>query len=132
MGTIVIGYDGSEPSKHALERAAALAEGGKVIVVSAAHALVSRAGQVVDPVEDDDSARNLAEAKTRLAALHVDATLVEGVGDPAAVIAAEADQAGADLIVVGSNGKNLIERLLAGSVSTGVANKAKTDVLVVH
>jgi nucleotide-binding universal stress UspA family protein len=132
MGTIVIGYDGSEPSKHALERAAALADGGKVIVVSAAHALVSRAGQTIDPIEDEDSTRNLAEAKARLAELGVDAVVVEGIGDPAAAITAEAEQTGADLIVVGSNGKNLLERLLEGSVSTGVTKKSKTDVLVVH
>jgi nucleotide-binding universal stress UspA family protein len=132
MGTIVIGYDGSEPSKHALERAAKLAGGGKVIVVSAAHALVSRAGQTVDPIESEESARHLAEAKTRLAELGVDAVVVEGVGDPAAVITAEAEQTGADLIVVGSNGKNLLERLFEGSVSTGVTRKSKTDVLVVH
>ena len=132
MSTIVIGYDGSDPSKRALERAAALADGGKVVVVSAAHALVSRAGQAVDPVEAEDGAQHLAEAKTRLAELGVDAVGVEGVGDPADVIATEAAESGADLIVVGSHGKNLLEQLLAGSVSAGVARKAKADVLVVH
>ena len=76
MGTIVIGYDGSEPSKHALERAAGLANGGKVIVVSAAQPLISRGGQVVDPVEDDDSKRHLAEAKARLAELGIDAEAI--------------------------------------------------------
>ena len=132
MGTIVVGYDGSEPSKHALDRAAALASGGKVIVVSAAHPLISRAGQVVDPIEDDDSRRHLAEAKTRLTELGVDAEAVEGIGDPADVITAEAEKTDADMIVVGSNGKNLLERLLAGSVSSGVTRKSKADVLVVH
>ena len=132
MGTIVIGYDGSEPSKHALERAAKFADGGKVIVVSAAQPLISRGGQVVDPIEDDDSRRHLAEAKSRLTELGVDAEAVGGIGDPADVIAAEAEKTGADLIVVGSNRKNLLERLLVGSVSSEVTRKSDTDVLVVH
>jgi nucleotide-binding universal stress UspA family protein len=74
----------------------------------------------------------LAEAKSRLTELGIEADAVEGVGDPAAVIAAEAEKAGAELIVVGSNRKNLLERLLEGSVSAGVTRKSKTDVLVVH
>jgi nucleotide-binding universal stress UspA family protein len=44
----------------------------------------------------------------------------------------QAEQEDADLIVVRSEGKNLIERILYGSVSSGVVHHAKTDVLVVH
>jgi nucleotide-binding universal stress UspA family protein len=132
MSRIVIGYDGSDAAKRALERAAALANGGPVVVVSAVTPLISRAAQIADPVEAEDHARHLAEAKARLGELGVDANAVEGIGDPATVIVAEAEEIGADLIVVGSEGKSLIERLLVGSVSSEVARKAAADVLVVH
>jgi nucleotide-binding universal stress UspA family protein len=39
---------------------------------------------------------------------------------------------GADLIVVGTEHKNLLQRLILGSVSTGVAHRAPCDVLVVR
>ena len=43
MSKIVIGYDGSDAAKRALERAASLANGDEVvIVVSAVHRLLSR------------------------------------------------------------------------------------------
>jgi len=132
MSRIVIGYDGSDASKRALERAASLANGGPVVVVSAVPPLISRAARLADPIEAEDHMRHLAEAKARLSELGIEATAVEGVGDPATVIVAEADDIGADLIVVGSEGKGLLERLLVGSVSAGVTRKTKTDVLVVH
>lgn len=38
----------------------------------------------------------------------------------------------ADVIVIGTEHKNLIERLLMGSVSSGVVHRAACDVLVVR
>jgi nucleotide-binding universal stress UspA family protein len=132
MSKIVVGYDGSAASRHALERAAELAQGDPVIVVSAVHRLVSRSGGY-DRVEADEHRRHLDEAETRLAELGVgDVRTTEDVGDPATVIANEAEANEADLIIVGSEEKNLIERLFGGSVSAGVIRKAKTEVLVVH
>ena len=132
MSKIVIGYDGSEAAKRALERAASLANGDEVIVVSAVHQMVSRAGMGYDPVEAEEHQRHLAEAKARLEELGVSGRTVEGVGDPATVIAAEAEATDADLVIVGSEGKNALERLFEGSVSADLTQKAKTDVLVVH
>jgi nucleotide-binding universal stress UspA family protein len=132
MSGIVIGYDGSDASRRALERAAALADGRSVVVVGAVTPLISRAARIADPVEEEEEIARLAEAKARLAELGVEATSVEGIGDPANVIVAEAEEIGADLIVVGCEGKNLLERLLFGSVSAGVSRKAAADVLVVH
>jgi nucleotide-binding universal stress UspA family protein len=132
MSKIVIGYDGSDASKRALERAASLANGDEVIVVSAVHQLLSRGGMAYDPVEAEQHELALAEAKARLAELGVEARTVEEVGDPAKVLAMEAEANAADLIIVGSEGKNALERLFEGSVSAAVTQKAKTDVLVIH
>jgi nucleotide-binding universal stress UspA family protein len=54
------------------------------------------------------------------------------VGQPIAEIVDVAEQRNADLIVVGTREPGLLERLLAGSVSQGVARHARCDVLIVH
>jgi nucleotide-binding universal stress UspA family protein len=48
------------------------------------------------------------------------------------VIVQEAEDSGADLIIVGTRGHNAAQRVLMGSVSTNVVHHAKCDVLVVR
>jgi nucleotide-binding universal stress UspA family protein len=132
MQTIVVGYDGSEPANRALDRATELVhDGGTVVLVSAVHLLAGKGGMGFDPVEKEDFDRQLDTAKSRLAEQGIAATTVEGLGDPARVITEQAKESGADLIVVGNGHKNLLERLLFGSVSDGVSHRTHCDVLVV-
>lgn len=49
---------------------------------------------------------------------------------PAVTICEVADEDGANLIVLGSHGRGAVDRLLLGSVSHGVLNRAKVPVLV--
>lgn len=51
-------------------------------------------------------------------------------GDAKAQIVKEANDLGADLIVIGSNCKNTLERVLLGSVSEGVINEVHCPVIV--
>ena len=53
-------------------------------------------------------------------------------GDPKKVLIQEAEQFGADCIVVGAKGHSRIERLLLGSVSSAVAARASCSVEVVR
>jgi nucleotide-binding universal stress UspA family protein len=53
-------------------------------------------------------------------------------GDPRTAILDEAERWGADLIVLGTHGHNLIERLWLGSVSRAVVSHAKCSVQVVR
>ena len=53
-------------------------------------------------------------------------------GPPKQVILKEAEEFGADLIVVGSHGRGAIERFLLGSVSQAVALHAKCSVEIVR
>jgi nucleotide-binding universal stress UspA family protein len=131
MRKIVIGYDGSQSAQRALERAAEFVDGGSITVVSAVHSLAGKSGPAYDPVEQEDHVRHLQDARSRLAEAGIDAETIEGYGDPARVIVEQAKEARADLIVVGNEHRNLIERLIEGSVSAGVTHRARCDVLVV-
>lgn len=138
MEQIVVGFDGSEHSRRALERAADLAGDGTVLSVvcaaDVARLLRDPAGGTgpVDPADAEARAAALAEARTYLEGRGINARLVEGHGNPADVIVQEAEDSGADLIVVGTRGLNAAKRLVLGSVSTNVVHHAPCDVLVVR
>jgi len=127
METIVVGYDESDPSERALQRAAELAGfyGAQLIVTSVVPVLIS-----AQPTGEPDL--ELRRAGERLGELGIVAELVEAVGDPAEAIVEVAVQREADLIVVGTREPSLVERLLGHSVSENVQRRAHCDVFIVH
>jgi nucleotide-binding universal stress UspA family protein len=131
---IVVGYDGSDHGKRALERAAAMAgDGSQVVVVAAAepHARTGiTEGAHLDPSEVGKRREDLEEARAFLAERSIDAETIEGQGDPGSVIVDAAKDA--DLVIVGSRGLNTVQRILMGSVSSKVVHRAPCDVLVVR
>ncbi len=134
MKRIVVGYDGSIEARGALDRAAEFAgNGGPVAVVSVAPVHVGSLGpEPLDSIEVEEHQRQLVDAREYLTQRGVVSQGIEGFGDPANVIAREARNFGADLIVVGSYDKNFLERLLFGSVSSALVRQAQCDVLVVR
>jgi nucleotide-binding universal stress UspA family protein len=135
MKRIVVGFDGSEHARKALARAAEIAGGATVAVVSAAAPqLFLRDPGVTPETPADIEARTkaLAEAREYLEGRSIDGVYVEGHGNPADVIVQEAEDSGADLIIVGTRGRNAAQRAFMGSVSTNVVHHAKCDVLVVR
>jgi len=139
MQRIVVGYDGSEHAQRALERGATLAKstGASLAVVSAAKvsALMrdpAGGASPVDPADAEQRAKALEAARSYLGGQGVAADFIEGHGDPADVLVQEAQDTGADLIVIGTRGLNVAERLVLGSVSTKVVHHAPCDVLVVR
>jgi multicomponent Na+:H+ antiporter subunit G len=132
---IVLGYDGSEQANRALERAAALARDGAVVTLVTAGSILPGAprGTVAAATDEvDERRRVLEEGRARLAELGVEARGVEGLGDPADALIETAREIQADLIVVGTRGRNVAARTLLGSVSSRVVHRAPCDVLVVR
>ena len=137
MKRIVVGFDGSEQSRNALERAADLADGAVVAVVCSADVrrlMRDPAGgaSAIDPADAEARSTALAEARAYLEGRGIEGAYVEGVGNPADVMVQEAEESGADLIVVGTRGLHATKRLFLGSVSTKVIHHAHCDVLVVR
>jgi nucleotide-binding universal stress UspA family protein len=131
---IVVGYDGSDHARRALERAADVANpGDDILVVGAVEPKLEpgpTTGSHQDPSEAEHRRQNLEDAKAFFAEKGYDVETAEAYGDPGSAIVNAGEDA--DLIVVGSRGRNTLERLLLGSVSSKVIHRAKSDVLVVR
>jgi nucleotide-binding universal stress UspA family protein len=132
---IVVGYDGSEGARRALERAARLDGDGEPVTVVSVHEVHVSAGRGparVDETERAERDEELAEATGILREHGVQARPVHGHGDPARAISEEAEATGADLIVVGTHGRGAFGRAMLGSVSSRLVHRAPCDVLVVR
>jgi len=134
MRTVILGYDESDASERALEKAAEMAQElrARVVVTSVTWAAVSvgTASCSVDSL--DDEVRHdelLREASHRLVRMGVEFEPAQAIGEPAQAIVDLADAYRADLIVVGSGYGHLVDRLLHGAGSTAIS---PCDVLIVH
>jgi nucleotide-binding universal stress UspA family protein len=117
--TIVCAVDQSEAAGPVFDTARWLAD-----ALSARLSVV----HVTDgPLRDADEL--LASLRARLGADTVEISLVEG--SPAAAILAAADQAGAELVVVGSRGRGSLRAAVLGSVSRDLTAQARCPVVVV-
>jgi nucleotide-binding universal stress UspA family protein len=137
MNTIVIGYDDTDPSKRALDRALELAKAfGSTLVVTSVAPVGSGGGRsmgALDPTDSPaDHREELTHARAAIESAGVPAQYVLGVGGTADAIVETAEEHGADLIVVGTRELGFTQRLLGHSVSGEVAREAHCDVLIVH
>ena len=136
MKTIVVGYDNTEPSKRALERAADIAEkfGSQLVVTSVSPVMLPAHGTAgVDPTEPPaEHDAELQQANAYLNGRNLTAELQPAVGDPADTIVEVAAQNEATLIVVGTREAGFLTRLVGSSVSQEVSKHAHCDVLIVH
>ena len=139
VGTILAGFDGTEQSTRALERAIDYAQafGARLVVLTVeVPELPLRPPGLIAPIELDRSpvelARERAESVVAQArALAGDCLCLARVGDPTAAILDAAGEHGAELIVLGSSEAGFLERVLGGGVGQDVVRQAGADVLIV-
>ena len=132
-GLVVVGVDGSEGARRALQWAAeeARLRGARLRAVHV-WSYLNQAGEAFDPTYGDDDARRFLDEA------------VAGLGDDAVGLEIERtavcdlpargllDSAGdADLLVVGARGMGGFRGLLLGSVSQQVAQHAPCPVVIV-
>ncbi len=148
---ILVAFDGSEASKHALDHAVNIAEpyGAEIVVLS----VVPR---VMMPVFPDEgfgaapitAAQDMSEYQSKMKGIYnlsledakkdinehfpdlkVTTKLLEG--RPSSTIVSEADVENADLIVIGSRGIGGITGWILGSTSRNVVESCTKPILVV-
>ena len=134
---ILLAYDGSDPSKKALDAALNLAGKYQAELYVLTVAQPPDFGEDVETEAIIENSRSYHE-RTLTPVRHlvgkggVKAQFEVAVGHPAEQIIYHADRYRVDLIVLGHRGKSLFRRLLLGSVSKQVVQYADRAVLVVR
>jgi nucleotide-binding universal stress UspA family protein len=133
--TIAIGLDGSEGAKKAIPFAVELArrDGAKLILAHVEEDIPGKGGGPIRLNEDEVQAEIKRQAE-ELTADGVETTVRMTnvfLGGPAPAIAKIADEADADLIVVGTRGQSTVVGVVLGSVAQRLLHLAHQPVLVV-
>jgi nucleotide-binding universal stress UspA family protein len=139
--TVVVGTDGSDSSLRAVERAARIAGADAKLIIASAYLPHNEDGRAADVLKDESYKVTgsapiyeiLHTAKERAhgaGAKNVEERAI--VGAPVDALVSLAEDAKADLLVVGNVGLSTIAGRLLGSVPANVSRRAKVDVLIVH
>jgi nucleotide-binding universal stress UspA family protein len=142
MNRIVVGIDGSEQGWSALAKAAELARatgaGLQVAHISMPMPPMVAAEGFVPTSTGWASAQEtladglLREAVSRSKCAGLEVTSVTRVGQPAEMLAELVQPEEVTMVVVGHRGRNLVARLLVGSVADRLVQLSSKPVLVVH
>jgi nucleotide-binding universal stress UspA family protein len=141
MPGIIVGFDGSDHSRHALEWAIgeAAVRHAPLTVLTIQQAVAGYLGGPVQYPGDQDLAKQAREATQKVTDSALEqadpesrppsVTVQAVIGLPAEALLQAA--AGADMLVVGSRGAGGFKRLLLGSVSSQVTHHAHCPVVVI-
>lgn len=143
---VLIATDGSEFSKRAAEGfcQTILKPGDEIEIVAAVEPFTHHVGAPFGVMDDYyrelikearvKAGEIIADAKTQTLEIHPDLNLSSKVliGSPARAVIEEAEEWGAELIVVGTHGRGFWGRSLLGSVSSAVLHHSPCSVLVVR
>ncbi len=134
MGSILVGYDGSESSKKALEKAVTLLkENDELIVLSVVPSSEDREFTIID--SDLSVANAQSQVNNAIAGLKEKGLDIIGIvrkGDIADEILKMGKEIKCDLIVVGHKGVSKVGKFMLGSVAEKVVRYASRPVLVVR
>jgi nucleotide-binding universal stress UspA family protein len=136
FNVVVVGADGSDTARRAVEAATELAlmSGGQLHIVTAVEKAAKRDKDVPDSFRyygPDGETEALLQTLSFIAKKRgVEPTLHSVEGDPADAIINTAEQVNADLVVVGNRGMKGVRRAL-GSVPNSVAHGASCSVAII-
>ena len=134
MGSILVGYDGSESAKKALEKAVTLIkENDELIVVSVVPSSKDREFTIID--SELSAANAQSRVNSAIAGLKEKGINIIGIvreGDIADEILKIGKEMKCDLIVIGHKGVSKIGKFMLGSVAEKVVRYASRPVLVVR
>jgi len=145
MRRILVGFDGTDAGRRALDRAIVEAQDshGRVTVVSVANVPLSpdepRYFGTLDDISPDeggplspppDVVDHLNEAREHLAARGIDADLAWAAGEPGHEIVEMAKQIRANVVVVGEHHHGFLSGLFGGDVDAEVKKAAGCDVIL--
>jgi len=134
MGSILVGYDGSESSKKALEKAVTLLkENDELIVISVVPSPDDKEFTIID--SDLSAANAQSQVNSAIAGLKEKGINIIGIvreGDIADEILKIGKEMKCDLIVIGHKGVSKIGKFMLGSVAEKVVRYASRPVLVVR
>ena len=125
---ILVAVDGSDQSKEAIHEAVAIAKRNKTSLF-VLHVKEQMSPKALENLETE-SKEIIAEVEV-LINDEVEFEVHAFTGNPKKEIINFAKQFELDLIVVGSNGKGLLDRMLVGSTTSYVVNHAPCNVMVV-
>ena len=134
MGTIVCGYDGSDPCRAALAQAAELAGSGNDSLVVVFGFPVSRlGGEVPDYAKalHERAAEVEKHARDQAAALGVEIEVELLEEEPAQALVEVAERRDARMIVVGTHGESTLKGVLLGSTPHKLLQISSRPVLCV-
>jgi nucleotide-binding universal stress UspA family protein len=129
---LLVGYDGSEGGRDALELARVLGEAtgaGVLVVTVLPYGPLPIPYQILEEEQAERAQPLFEEAKRRLGDLQVE-TRAFGGGSPAGVINDLAEKEKAETIVVGSPHRGTLGRVVIGSVADGLLHGAPCEVVV--
>jgi nucleotide-binding universal stress UspA family protein len=142
---ILVGYDGSDGGRRALDRGVAEAREsrGHVTVISVANVPldpnVPRYFGTLDDISDREGAQlapppdvvaHLTDARDRLAKAGIDADLTWAAGEPGSVIVETARRIRAHVIVLGEHHHGFLGSLFGADVDAEVKREAGCDVIL--
>lgn len=137
MTTILAATDFSEGGNHAVFYAASLARAAsaKLVVV---HAYKAQSSSVtlfkgINDVLEQDAKSNLERLKEAVNKQYADVQVEvqAALGEPTLVLSQLVQQHAAELVVTGTRGKSLIDKLFFGSTSSQLCKECQTPLLLV-
>ena len=145
MRRILVGYDGSDGARRALDRAVAEARdsSARITVLSVERLPLDPEGPrnfgTLDDISPDEGAplsappdvvAHLGEARDRLAAAGIDADLMWAAGEPGRAIVDAARRVRAHVIVLGEHHHGFLSGLFGSDVDAAVQREAGCEVIL--